>query len=358
MVPYQVDKDRGIHSEWGRGRISIPHPLGQTELADDEKTRRIRKREQRCIDPKSRSRNCPEEVGNTFDLLSNENHQTPKPARSLSAQSEERNDLSTETEVGFNVATSKSAVCQNCILYPKVAVECDRYGVSDRAAAAIVSVALQNSGQLKNGDLTLIVDRSKIRRERKRVRNELKCDSLTQINQNPLCGLYFDGKKVNTMVEIVTGEKYCRNFLKEEHITIVQEPKSKYIGHITVSNGEAITIAEGIIEFLKQNEQGLSDLTVIGCDGTNVNTGTFYGVTSGPRTFYGPIGIAIKTCEEFAIVPFEAIQGTSLPEMGEVHIRGLSDDQMYLKDMFQAVSNGNCPNDLSNRNPGPVVHSR
>ncbi|GBO09130.1 hypothetical protein AVEN_122936-1 [Araneus ventricosus] len=65
---------------------------------DVKETRRIRKREQRCIDPESRSRNCPEEVGNTFDLLSNENHQTPKSARSLSAQSEERNDSSTETE--------------------------------------------------------------------------------------------------------------------------------------------------------------------------------------------------------------------------------------------------------------------
>ncbi|GBL66512.1 hypothetical protein AVEN_259786-1 [Araneus ventricosus] len=108
---------------------------------DVKETRRIRKREQRCIDPESHSRNCPEEVGNTFDLLSNKNHQTPKPARSLSAQSEERNDSDTETEV---------------------AVLCDWYGVSDRAASAIVSAALQDSGQLKNDDLTLVVDRSKI----------------------------------------------------------------------------------------------------------------------------------------------------------------------------------------------------
>ncbi|GBN56982.1 hypothetical protein AVEN_233685-1 [Araneus ventricosus] len=156
------------------------------------------------------------------------------PARSLSAQSEERNDSSTEIEIGSNVATSKAAVCRNRILYPKVAVECDRYSVSDREAAAIVRAALQDSGQLKNDDLTLVDDRSKIRRERKRVRNELKYDSLTQINQNPVCGLYFDGRKDNTVVKIVKGEKYCRNIIKEELVTIVQEPKSKYIGHITV----------------------------------------------------------------------------------------------------------------------------
>ncbi|GBM38262.1 hypothetical protein AVEN_47352-1 [Araneus ventricosus] len=153
-----------------------------------------------------------------------------------------------------------------------VALECDRYGVSDKAAAAIVNAALQDSGQLKNNYLTLVVDRSKIRRERKRVRNELKCDSLTQINQNPVCGLYFDGRKDNTVVKIAKGEKYCRNIMKEEHITIVQEPKSKYIGHITVSNGEAISIAKGIINFLNKMNRDCN-LTVIGCDGTDVNTG-------------------------------------------------------------------------------------
>ncbi|GBM48125.1 hypothetical protein AVEN_125907-1, partial [Araneus ventricosus] len=114
------------------------------------------------------------EVGNTFDLSSNKNHQTPKPARSLSTQSEERNDSSIETEVGSNIATSKSAVCQNRVLYPKVAIECDRYGVSDRAAAAIVCAVFQDSRQLKNDGLTLVVDRSKIRRERKRVRDEMR----------------------------------------------------------------------------------------------------------------------------------------------------------------------------------------
>ncbi|GBN29919.1 hypothetical protein AVEN_253455-1 [Araneus ventricosus] len=85
---------------------------------------------------------------------------------------------------------------------------------------------------------------------------------------------------------------------------------------------------------------------------------TLDGVTSGLRAFSGPIGIAIKTCEELAIVPFEVIEGTSLPEMDEFHIRDLSDDQRYLKDMFEAVSDANCPNDLANRKPGPVVHSR
>ncbi|GBM24826.1 hypothetical protein AVEN_245067-1 [Araneus ventricosus] len=91
-------------------------------------------------------------------LLDIENYQTLKPARSLSGQSEERNDSSTETEVGSNVTTSKSVVCQNRILYPKAAVECDRYGVSDRATVAIVSAALQDFGQLKNDSLTLVID--------------------------------------------------------------------------------------------------------------------------------------------------------------------------------------------------------
>ena len=74
----------------------------------------------------------------------------------------------------------KYAAYLNRILYPKVVVEYgDCYGVSDRAAAAIVSNALQDSGQLEDDSLSLVVDRSKIRRERKIVPNELKYDSLT-----------------------------------------------------------------------------------------------------------------------------------------------------------------------------------
>ncbi|GBM34623.1 hypothetical protein AVEN_214759-1 [Araneus ventricosus] len=98
----------------------------------------------------------------------------------------------------------------------------------------------------------------------------------------------------------------------------------------------------------------------VACERTSVKTfaADFGWRDECPKAFPGPIGIVMKTCEELAIVPIQAIEGTSLSEMGEYHIRDLGDDQRYLKEMCQAVSDGNFTNDLANRKPGPVVHSR
>ena len=66
----------------------------------------------------------------------------------------------------------------------------------------------------------------------------MKYDNLTQINPNPVCGLYFDERKDNTLVKILKGKKYCWSAIKIEYITIVQEPKFIYIAHITIYNDQ------------------------------------------------------------------------------------------------------------------------
>ena len=53
-----------------------------------------------------------------------------------------------------------------------VARECDRYEVSDLCAASFVSVVLQDVGLIHDQDSSMVIDRSKIRRERERVRKE------------------------------------------------------------------------------------------------------------------------------------------------------------------------------------------
>ncbi|GBM01885.1 hypothetical protein AVEN_219003-1 [Araneus ventricosus] len=59
---------------------------------------------------------------------------------------------------------------------------------------------------------------------------------------------------------------------KEEHYTLVNEPNSVYIGHVTAATGGAKAI-EAKLNFFASNNLQLNGLTVIGCDGTNVNTG-------------------------------------------------------------------------------------
>jgi len=56
------------------------------------------------------------------------------------------------------------------IKFPTVARECDRYGVSDAAEAAIATAALTEYGITKEHDRTAIIDRAKLRRQRQQLR--------------------------------------------------------------------------------------------------------------------------------------------------------------------------------------------
>ncbi|GBN37654.1 hypothetical protein AVEN_207378-1 [Araneus ventricosus] len=49
------------------------------------------------------------------------------------------------------------------------AMECDRYGVSDRTATLFASAVLQDIGIVHEGEASQVVDRNKIRRQRKKL---------------------------------------------------------------------------------------------------------------------------------------------------------------------------------------------
>jgi hypothetical protein len=269
---------------------------------------------------------------------------------------------------------------------PNVARECDRHGVSDRCAASIVSAVLQDVGLVSANDSSLVVDKNKIRRERFRLRRQLGTESA-----QPLTGLYFDGRKDKTKVNIRKGSKYYGRTVVEEHISLIQEPSTHFIGHITPANGGSKSIKDGILQFLEKRQIDTGSLIAIGCDGTNVNTGAVAGVirlleeelghpvqwlicllhanelplrhlihkldgvTQGPTGFSGIIGKAIETCEELPVVNYIPITFANCPCLDGVD---LSTDQQYLYDICLAVSSGECSTDLASRRPGPVVHSR
>lgn len=176
----------------------------------------------------------------------------------------------------------------------------------------------------------------------------------------------------------------------EEHISLVEEPGSKYIGHITPESGTGSGIASSILSFCGNRGISLDHLLVIGSDGTNVNTGYMRGVlalieqrlgrnlqwqicllhfnelplrhlfmlldgqTTGPNTFAGPIGNMLADCETKPIVKFRKIKA----ELPNIDSTDLSTDQKYLLDMCRAISAGSVPDDLTHRNPGALNHSR
>ncbi|GBM30491.1 hypothetical protein AVEN_156251-1 [Araneus ventricosus] len=145
----------------------------------------------------------------------------------------------------------------------------DRYEVSDRSTAAIASSVLHDGRLITDSDVSHVIDKNKIRREKQNVRAELCSKS----DDFPLQGLYLDGRKDDTLVVDLAHSKRFRRVKKEEHYSLIQEPGSVYIGHVTPTSGSYEDIVTSIISYLFGRGISLEKLVVIGCDGTAVNTG-------------------------------------------------------------------------------------
>lgn len=269
---------------------------------------------------------------------------------------------------------------------PALARTCDRYGVSDRSAAAIASAVLEDVGLITENNYSIVIDKNKVRRQRRKARTELQQSQ----TQNELRGLFFDGRKDQTLTNKKEGRTFYRKTVVEEHISLISEPGSSYLGHTSPSSGTAKDITKSIVDFLTIGNISTENLQAIGCDGTAVNTGLKGGVirlleeqydkplqwlicqlhanelplrhlvesldgsTSGPRGFTGPIGKQLSKCEQLPLTNFNRILG----DLPTIESNDLSTDQKYLLEMSQAVSSGKCSPELSKRDPGKLNHSR
>lgn len=262
-----------------------------------------------------------------------------------------------------------------------------RYGVSDRATAAIASSVLHDLGVVTDSDPSHVVDKNKIRREKQSVKIELCSKSAATL---PLLGLYFDGRKDETLFIEQAHSKRFRRVIKEEHYSLIQEPSSVYVGHVTPKSGSSEDIAKSVITYLGDQDISTGSLTVIGCDGTAVNTGLKSGIirrielylrkpvqwaicllhfnelpfrhlfehldgkTTGPSTLRGPIGEKLVACQKLPVINFQSIDC----QIPEVDRKDLSKDQLYLLDISTAIKSGTCKGDLAVRDPGHLSHSR
>ncbi|GBL86267.1 hypothetical protein AVEN_131994-1 [Araneus ventricosus] len=104
----------------------------------------------------------------------------------------------------------------------------DRFDTSDRAGAAIVSTALQDVTFISESNVLNVVDRNKIRRGRTKARTTLLSQVIKDYDHNQF-GLYFDGRKDRTL----SIEDNRRIIIIEEHISLVKEPGSEYIGRVS-----------------------------------------------------------------------------------------------------------------------------
>ncbi|XP_050517554.1 uncharacterized protein LOC126892123 [Diabrotica virgifera virgifera] len=283
---------------------------------------------------------------------------------------------------------STSEVGQMRFTLPTLSRVCDQYGISNRCAAAIASATLQDIGIVTMDDCSKVVDRSKVRRERQKTRALLK--NLQTGSGGGLKSIFFYGRKDKTLSQEIVGGRYHKRTISEEHISMIEEPNSLYLGHVTPSSGTGKHIATAIYDFCIKNGLNFNEVLAVGCDGTATNTGRKNGVianlqnklgrplqwlicllhanelplrhlfafldgaTSGPREYSGPIGKLLENCEALPPVQFEAIT-CIVPEL---EYSDLSTDQKYMYEICLAISAGQCSLNLSTRNPGKLSHAR
>lgn len=261
---------------------------------------------------------------------------------------------------------------RNTLALPTVAKVCDRYGLSSRSAAAIASAILADVGLISTEDLSLVIDKNKIHRAVSKARKEASKD----VGGIVIKSIYFDGRKDKTLINEKIGDRYHRKEVLEEHISVLVEPGSTYLGHATPSRGTAKGILTSITTLLEDQGWNLNDVICVGCDGTATNTGwkggviqyleeylerplqwcvcllhanelplrhlflTLDGSTSGPREYSGPIGKQLAVCENKTTVSFCALAG-NLPELLKNVMEELSTDKnIFTKcvKLYQLVS--------------------
>src|SRR6218665_285059 len=113
----------------------------------------------------------------------------------------------------------------------------------DQAAILATSV-LHNLGLVSPIDRSKVIDRSKIRRERRKNSKELQQNG-DQFDHSGIKGIFFNGRKDQTLTQVLgVDNKYHRKTLTEEHISIVAEPGSSYFSHTTPHSGYSKDITE------------------------------------------------------------------------------------------------------------------
>lgn len=262
-----------------------------------------------------------------------------------------------------------------------------RYTSSDRLTAAIVNATLRTF------DIPVVVDKSKLRRSHKRKFSEM--DEWTAEFGG---GLYYDSRKDESKVHSKKADehgklRYYRSTVKESHYSLVSQPEGLFLGYVVPEGGTADKVSKTISSFLKDKNM-FDVLIALGSDGENLNVGADGGInyyieaelgrplhwfvcllhtnelplknlinkldgkTTSSNTFSGPVGKSLENVS-LPVVKFKRFRrAEKIPEIPEIAFKKLSNDQMYLYRIVNALVTGDFPKSLANLKIGPLNHSR
>ena len=126
----------------------------------------------------------------------------------------------------------------------------NRTNTPGRTAALLANALLMDFGIINKGDFSMVIDHSRIKREKEIYNKNLK----TNVATDSLRGIYFDGRNDRTFIMKKIGRKYYRREIVEQHVSILEEPDERYIGHVTPAGKCAVDLAQSLSDFLNINE--------------------------------------------------------------------------------------------------------
>ncbi|XP_031637677.1 uncharacterized protein LOC116350095, partial [Contarinia nasturtii] len=215
---------------------------------------------------------------------------------------------------------------------PSFAAMCDRFGVSDRIASALGTSLMKDIGVKDDKGNLVIMDKSKVRREKSKSRQEVMRKRYDASN---MISFSFDGRKNDSLTMEKIDSKFHPRMVKEPHLVVLKEPNSQLLGYTKVDNENAEHKVIKLNEFFVNKEVSLDSLIGICCDGEPTNTGIKNGIlrrfemqlnrplhwfvcllhfnelplrhlfetlekssTTGPRSTTGTLSKQIETCEK------------------------------------------------------------
>ena len=69
---------------------------------------------------------------------------------------------------------------------------------------------------------------------------------MSKVRAKQIKNVYFVGRKDPTLVKIEQEGRVHKETKQDEHVSLIEEPGSSYIGHIAVQKGSATSIADRI----------------------------------------------------------------------------------------------------------------
>ena len=271
--------------------------------------------------------------------------------------------------------------------YSRVAEVAARYQVPERVALAIANatiMSLEDASVLNKPVAEIMPSRHKIRNENVKVEQKVLKEHNEEFRN--IFALKFDSRKdANTKRENNTP---CT----EEHMSVVSEPGGKFEDLITLWDGKARTVSFELLCLMREKKWSPR---VIGCDGTNVNTGTEGGViklledetgdpyfwdvcmlhllelpfkalfaeldggTLSGDKYKGPIGKQFNKDSYPPAVAFQKVPG-KVPIVGDDLYESFNKDMRLLYDLAHAVQSGpgQYPTEVMARKVGKVHQAR